>query len=336
MASGRMLSKRIADDLRLNTMTLEAEYLFFKVLPHLDRDGMIAGDPRIIQATACPLRPELLPLIPELIVEWLSLPCDADQDPFVQRFTHRNGDVLFFPGFLRHNALPHYKREAPSRYPAPPGYERTEDGLVKNPNDAQAVCPMMSGLAPELVQTSSRPSPLLRVKSEELIDDDRAPISPDSLKVEPETPVEAPADPPTPANPDFGLACRLYEQKIGGVLTPTVSEQIAALVDDCAESMRPLDWFDLALDVTLKTDAAQIAAGKGGIDRKWAYAQTVLQNAIKTGRPPEYKEPTAPHKKGTRHNGPNGASRRFVSPVSVRTPTTLDGRYDADGIWQAH
>src|SRR5688500_5767964 len=124
MASGRFLSVSIAEDDRLGRLSITAELIYLKTIPHLDRDGMISGRPGLLYSKVCPLREELFGETAALIDEWVNV-------GLVIRFECNEGSVLFFPGFSKNNNLPHYHRERPSRFPVPPGYERTPKGLVE-------------------------------------------------------------------------------------------------------------------------------------------------------------------------------------------------------------
>lgn len=123
MASGRFISVLVAEDDRLNNLSIVAELLFLLAIPHLDRDGMITGRPGLLHSKVCPLRDELTGKMQKAIDEWV-------QAGLVIRFIVKEGPVLFFPGFLKNNKLAHYDRERPSRFEPPPGYYRTDDGLL--------------------------------------------------------------------------------------------------------------------------------------------------------------------------------------------------------------
>lgn len=123
MASGRFLSTSIAEDDRLSKLSLMAEFIYLKTIPHLDRDGMITGRPGLLYSRVCPAREELFGGLLALIDEWVVV-------GLVIRFYSDEGPVLFFPGFLKNNNLPHYSRERASRFPAPPGFIRTDSGLT--------------------------------------------------------------------------------------------------------------------------------------------------------------------------------------------------------------
>lgn len=123
MASGRFLSTSIAEDDRLSKLSLMAEFIYLKTIPHLDRDGMITGRPGLLYSRVCPAREELFGGLLALIDEWVAI-------GLVIRFHSDEGPVLFFPGFLKNNNLPHYSRERASRFPVPPGFIRTDSGLT--------------------------------------------------------------------------------------------------------------------------------------------------------------------------------------------------------------
>lgn len=123
MASGRFLSTSIAEDDRLSKLSLMAEFIYLKTIPHLDRDGMISGKPGLLYSRVCPTREEMFGNVQSLIDEWVKV-------GLVIRFDSAEGPVLFFPGFLKNNNLPHYDRERASRFPSPPGYERVATGLI--------------------------------------------------------------------------------------------------------------------------------------------------------------------------------------------------------------
>ena len=52
MARGRLLSTDIASDPDLNRLSPDAERLYLRTIPHLDRDGLISGHPMLLWAAA--------------------------------------------------------------------------------------------------------------------------------------------------------------------------------------------------------------------------------------------------------------------------------------------
>ena len=124
MARARLVSVQIASDDNLNKLSPDAERLYLRTLPHLDRDGLITGHPMLLWAKVAPLRMELMDVCNALIQEWV-------QQGLVVRYPGADGQpVLYFKGFRRHNANIPYTDEAPSIYPPPPGWYRGKAGLI--------------------------------------------------------------------------------------------------------------------------------------------------------------------------------------------------------------
>lgn len=145
MARGRMVSTTVATDISLNGMSLEAEYLFLKTVPHLDRDGLILADAPILWGRVCPRRPQFLARIDELVSEWIAA-------GLVLAYPTADGRALFFPGFAKNQNF-QYNREGKSSIPPPPGYVRTATGLVLEPPQPPETGPKSNA---ELVQSNSR------------------------------------------------------------------------------------------------------------------------------------------------------------------------------------
>ena len=164
MARGRIISIQVASDDSLNKLSPDAERLYLRTLPHLDRDGLITGHPMLLWAKVAPLRMELMDACNALVQEWV-------QQGLVMRYPGADGQpVLYFKGFRRHNANIPYTDEAPSIYPPPPGWYRGKTGLI--PEDADACFRLASNFDPrsayrkelekamtgrEQVATTSRP-----------------------------------------------------------------------------------------------------------------------------------------------------------------------------------
>lgn len=130
MARGRIISIQVASDDNLNKLSPDAERLYLRTLPHLDRDGLITGHPMLLWAKVAPLRMELMDACNALVQEWV-------QQGLVMRYPGADGQpVLYFKGFRRHNANIPYTDEAPSVYPPPPGWYRGKTGLIPEDEDA--------------------------------------------------------------------------------------------------------------------------------------------------------------------------------------------------------
>lgn len=128
MADRRMVSSEIAEDVALNRASLEAQLFYLMTLPHLDRDGLITGIPQLLWARVIPLRVELMDKAGALVEEWATR-------GLVVRYPGGDGPVLFFPTFRAMNSNMDYGKEKPSRYPPPPGWVRSRQGLA--PEDGE-------------------------------------------------------------------------------------------------------------------------------------------------------------------------------------------------------
>lgn len=123
MARGRFISESVAKDMRLNSLSIEAELVYLMTIPHLDRDGLIEGDTDLLFGTVCPKRRQFQDLMEYYIGEWVGV-------GLVTRYESSEGPVLWFRGFAKNQAGLRYDRESPSIFPPPPGYKRTKTGIV--------------------------------------------------------------------------------------------------------------------------------------------------------------------------------------------------------------
>lgn len=133
MARGRFISESVATDARLNSLSVEAELVYLMAIPHLDRDGLIEGDPNVLWGKVCPKRRQFLDTMAVYIQEWakagLVLMYDSD-----------NGPVLWFKGFVKNQLGLRYDRETPSKFPPPPQNEvrQTSGKLPDNDGGSSA------------------------------------------------------------------------------------------------------------------------------------------------------------------------------------------------------
>lgn len=124
MATGRMISTSVATDHQVAMLSIDAEALYLRAIPHLDRDGLITGDPVRLLALIAPLRfSVLVGHIAALVDEWVTV-------KLVIRYQSPDGPVLWFKGFSKNQVL-RYERERPSPFPPPPGHIRTDAGLQR-------------------------------------------------------------------------------------------------------------------------------------------------------------------------------------------------------------
>lgn len=123
MARGRMINVTIAEDETFNAMSIDAQFIFMRTLPHLDRDGLITGNVILLSSKVAPLLPEYNQKMTGIIQEWIA-------NGFVMRYQDGKRDVLFFINFRKNQFGMRYEKEGVSQFAPPPGYKRTSTGLV--------------------------------------------------------------------------------------------------------------------------------------------------------------------------------------------------------------
>ena len=111
MAEGRFLSKSIARDWELNHVSLEADYLFTRCVPHLDREGRVTGHPGELKAMVVPVREEMTV---EVIDRCLAELADAE---LVLWYEVDGRPALWFKGFVGNQKNARLEREAVSKLP---------------------------------------------------------------------------------------------------------------------------------------------------------------------------------------------------------------------------
>lgn len=140
MADGRFVSKSIAQSEQLGRVSLEADYLFGRCIPHLDREGRMTGNPELVRSMVCPLRRELDEArIGDLLAELV-------RAGLVAWYELEGRQSLSFPGFHRHQRGLRKGREAASRLPGP-----NDKGVNQIPVDRRTgsgPTPEDSGLTP--------------------------------------------------------------------------------------------------------------------------------------------------------------------------------------------
>lgn len=105
------MSKTIAQSEQLGRVSLDADYLFGRCIPHLDREGRMTGNPELVRAQVCPLRPELTTeKVATLLAELAAV-------ELVIWYEVGARQCLTFPGFDRHQKGLRKEREATSRIP---------------------------------------------------------------------------------------------------------------------------------------------------------------------------------------------------------------------------
>lgn len=136
------MSKTIAQSEQLGRVSLQADYLFSRCLPHLDREGRMTGNPELVRSLVCPLRPEMTVEAVRLALVELS---GVD---LVAWYEVGARQCLAFPGFDRHQKGLRKDRESPSRFPAPDDPKATNvDVSIPIPTNS-ATTPESSGVGP--------------------------------------------------------------------------------------------------------------------------------------------------------------------------------------------
>ena len=125
MARGRMINTSITRDEEFNEMSIDAQFLFMRTVPFLDRDGLITGNTALLWSDVAPLLSHYAAKMDVIINEWC-------ENGFCIKYKDGKKDVLFFPSFRKNQFGMRYEKEAPSQFPPPPGYIRTRDGLTEN------------------------------------------------------------------------------------------------------------------------------------------------------------------------------------------------------------
>lgn len=122
MPEGRKLKKKIVDSERLNSVPIEAETLFYKMLTHLDCEGRLKAEPQWVNNKFYSYRNYTT----EQVDGWLHDLHNQKKNGLglIELYEVENRKYLWMPGFEEeqgetwlHNVKP---KEAPSTIPAPP------------------------------------------------------------------------------------------------------------------------------------------------------------------------------------------------------------------------
>ncbi len=133
MPDGRFVGKSISMNPELGSVSLEADYLFGRCIPHLDREGRMAGHPAQVKAIACPMRLEInVGLMPDLLRQLAGV-------GLVRWYEVDGRPVLEFPGFTNHQRGARLDREAASRFPPSTSENALDLGRSKTGPTAEPV-----------------------------------------------------------------------------------------------------------------------------------------------------------------------------------------------------
>lgn len=257
MADGRFLSRSIAQSEQLGRVSLEAALLFTWCIPFLDVEGRMTGNPSLIKAAACPLRPEIAVLrIPELLRELV-------RERLVIWYEVAGKQCLAFPGFERHQRGLRKRREAPSKIPS-----STDSAACVLAGADPAQVRLFAGLRPPEVEGE--------------------------VEVEPEAEAERATAGVTPAAlPDYATACCVavnqgLECLLAGAYRPLVDAVEAPIAASWANDGIPLD---LATRILAERTAAfrstrfnrqpnTLRYFDGAVREAWAKAQSRTSPAV--------------------------------------------------------
>ena len=153
MARGRMLSQSIAEDIEFNEMSMEAQLMYVRAIPFLDRDGLVNGHPSILFGKIAPLLPDILPKMKTIIDEWSA-------SGLIISYVDGKTTVLYFKGFTQNQIGMRYDREPESQFSPPPGYARSKTGLTKDAGQ-------IAGRLPEVCRQSAGSLPPEEKRREE-------------------------------------------------------------------------------------------------------------------------------------------------------------------------
>lgn len=114
MANGRMITKDICGDKRINCLSSDTSRMAFTwLITFADREGRTHGDPAMVRSMLFPRRQDVtIEQMEQMIIEWANLSlviwyeCDGDL-------------WLWFPGFEKNQPGLRKDKEAPSKIPEP-------------------------------------------------------------------------------------------------------------------------------------------------------------------------------------------------------------------------
>lgn len=313
MARGRMINTKIAEDIDFNEMSVDAQFLFMRAIPFLDRDGLITGHPTLLWSKIAPLLPQYAAAMTRIVDEWI-------EAGFVIKYMDGKTPVLFFRGFHKNQALMHYEREGASAFAPPPGYHRTPKGLkpldsddggeITPPNEPKNNPPSdtsvsedevnrESGLTPDELRIESARERGMEVEVKEKLKEKTTTTVIAQPAVEPKPQPEIknggsgggvlPSLRNRQSDQDYARLCQKFESNGFGTLTQIMAEEINALMNE-----HPSDWIDDAMTVSVEANKRQLRYVRG-ILVKWR-AQGRSDKQPSSAQSPQVK-PILPLKK---------------------------------------
>lgn len=276
MARGRMLNSKIAEDIKFNGMSIDAQFLFMRTIPFLDRDGITLGHPALLWSKVAPLLPQYAATMGSIIDEW-------EQAGFVIRYQDGDTPLLFFPGFRKNQVGMRYDREPASEYAPPPGYVRGRDGLelttsakpIPPTSNQNGVHPPTAGSSETdgIRQPSGNPPADFR-QSATRIEENRIELPCARAGDYPKNEngsgggdfaysQAASNKPVLSAADDYAKVAKSFEGNGFGLLTAILQDEITALLDEY-----PVTWILDAMRVSVSANKRSLRYVHG-ILRKW-------------------------------------------------------------------
>lgn len=232
MARGRMINQTISEDIEFNSMSIEAQLMFVRTVPFLDRDGLTNGHPAILVGKVAPLLTDMFGKMPAIIDEWI-------EAGLVIRYLDGKVTVLYFKGFTQNQVGMRYDREPESQFSVPPGYTRTPTGIEKLPptdgnntddsgNPTPEITPPNTDCDSEMDEFRNIAGTLLedfplKRREENKIKNNRAPAC--EAKRMPEE------SPPSAVVVDTASVFDLWQNNMPGSLTPLIVDEINDFID---------------------------------------------------------------------------------------------------------
>ena len=127
MARGRMLSKDISLDEKVNALSDDtARLLFTWLIPHLDVEGRMYGEAQVFKSIVAPRRPYSIKKVEKYLKEMEKL-------GLIVRYSVNGNEYLFAPNFEKHQVGLRKDRESKSKIPINDGVttenRRSNDGI---------------------------------------------------------------------------------------------------------------------------------------------------------------------------------------------------------------
>lgn len=293
MARGRMINQKISEDVDFNEMSIDAQFLFMRTIPFLDRDGLVTGHQTLLWSKIAPLLPQYAAAMNKIMDEWI-------QAGFVVKYMDGKTPVLFFKGFHKNQALMHYDREGASTFAPPPGFYRTPKGLKSADDDGDDNTPVeqpeskkKTAKTQAQIESDDKPEQL---RTNSGLTPDEVPLnrSLKEIEIKTTTTVEAEAEDKSTAgsggsglpnqrnrqsDQEYARLCQKFESEGFGTLTSIMAEEINALMNE-----HPADWIDEAMTVSVEANKRQLRYVRG-ILIKWR-AQGRSDKQSPPGQPP--------------------------------------------------